>query len=102
MKTLLMLSLLTVSSPIFASAKCYKEAKQAAFNAIRADDSMIETIEDFDHQFSNDYSDSFPQNGWNKELWAFSDGYSVINVEVHLVKNVCHVKKINHTPSDED
>lgn len=102
MKALIMLSILAISAPTFASEKCYKEAKQAAFDSIRADDSLIETIEDFDHQFSNDYSDSFPQNGWNKELWGFSDGYTVINVEVHLVKNVCHVKNVKLSPSDED
>jgi uncharacterized protein YpmB len=102
MKFFILLSLLTLSVSVLASEdKCYSFAKKAAFQEVKNDEEVV-TMSDFENFYGDESVEVLLQNGWQKEYWSFSNGSSIVNVEIDAVKTRCFVKKVDFSQNDQD
>lgn len=101
MKSLIALAVVLMSTQSFAADKCFKAARQAAFNYALKEE-IVTSLQEFNDILSSEEINVEDNGSWQKEYWSFYNYSLIINVEVDYAKNKCFVKNVDYSQNDED
>lgn len=102
MKTLFLMSLLVLSTSLFAATpKCSKYAA-AAVVKFAVNEGISESAAEFESNWEESGVEVEAKNGWQEEIHYFGNGSGFIIATVHALPSKCILKKIETAQDDQD